>query len=216
MFLSAIAIGLFAISASLFADTPDGETPANEGVCDGLIGMTPGLYGLCVGFCEAQDCEATFDPATNEITFDESCRPSSPKLLTNYNRKMLPDDPPMPCLNIAEDECPCWTEEEIQLLAPESAECIDTRVDYPEFHTLIQLEGRYYGWPELEGVDRARSDAGNHNSGNPTCSYFILRQLHPDDTDQFQISRSFEITPAESEICQASLIQTCQSRGLLP
>ncbi|MGI9330105.1 MAG: hypothetical protein ACR2QB_05260, partial [Gammaproteobacteria bacterium] len=51
------------------AQTPDGETPAIEDVCDGLIGGTPGLYGLCVAYCEAQDL--------NE--FDK--RPPSEKIL---------------------------------------------------------------------------------------------------------------------------------------
>ena len=32
----------------VWAGTPDGFPPANEGVCDELIGGTPGLYGLCV------------------------------------------------------------------------------------------------------------------------------------------------------------------------
>ena len=39
------------------AQTPDGETPAEEQVCDPLRadGVTKGLYGLCVAFCEAHD-----------------------------------------------------------------------------------------------------------------------------------------------------------------
>ena len=100
--------------APVSAQTPDGETPANEGVCDGLLGLTPGLYGLCVGFCEAQDCVATL---TGEVTFDASCRPSSPKLLENYNKRSKQGDPPMPCINVAQDECPCWTEEELDVIA---------------------------------------------------------------------------------------------------
>ncbi len=39
------------------AQTPDGETPANEGVCDELLIATPGLYGLCVAYCEALECD---------------------------------------------------------------------------------------------------------------------------------------------------------------
>lgn len=54
MYLIVLSFILFYSPA--FAQTPDGETPANEGVCDELIGLTPGLYGLCVAFCEAQDC----------------------------------------------------------------------------------------------------------------------------------------------------------------
>ena len=42
--LAMFGLSLFAGNAS-FAQTPDGETPANEGVCDVLQGGTPGLYG---------------------------------------------------------------------------------------------------------------------------------------------------------------------------
>jgi len=36
--------------------TPDGETPAQEEVCDdaGLMGAA---FGLCIAFCEANDCD---------------------------------------------------------------------------------------------------------------------------------------------------------------
>ena len=81
MILFSLLAAAFSIAGSpAHAQTPDTETPANEGVCDGLLGATPGLYGLCVGFCEAQDCEADYDQATGEVTFDASCRPSSSSL----------------------------------------------------------------------------------------------------------------------------------------
>ena len=51
-----LAVGAILFTGTLYAQTPDGETPANEGVCDELMFYTPGLYGLCVAFCEAQDC----------------------------------------------------------------------------------------------------------------------------------------------------------------
>jgi hypothetical protein len=37
-----------------FAQTPDGETPALETVCDGLEGQA---FELCEAYCEAQDCD---------------------------------------------------------------------------------------------------------------------------------------------------------------
>ena len=66
--------------------TPDGVTPANEGVCDDLQGTTKGLYGLCVAYCEAQDLDM----------FDK--QPPSVKILENYRRKMRAGDPDMPCV----------------------------------------------------------------------------------------------------------------------
>ena len=54
---SVVLAGVVGLSSPVIASTPDGETPANEGVCDSLNGATPGLYGLCVAYCEAQDLD---------------------------------------------------------------------------------------------------------------------------------------------------------------
>jgi len=105
-------VGLLAAGSPALAQTPDGETPFNEGICDHLIGGTPGLYGLCVGFCEAQDCEATID-ASGNLTLGANCKTSSNRLLTNYNKKAQAGDPPMPCINEEQGECPCWTPESL-------------------------------------------------------------------------------------------------------
>ena len=80
------------------AQTPDGETPANEGVCDTLQGSTPGLYGLCVAYCEAQDLDS----------FDKN--PPNDKILGNYRKKMKAGDPDMPCIQVP---CPCWSADEL-------------------------------------------------------------------------------------------------------
>ncbi|MCP4628400.1 MAG: hypothetical protein GY850_33535 [bacterium] len=80
------------------AQTADAETPANQGVCEGLTEGTPGVYGLCVGFCETQNCEAAFDPATGAVTFGENCKSSAPGLLSSYNERMPAGDPEMPCI----------------------------------------------------------------------------------------------------------------------
>ncbi len=54
-----ILTGMLVVTGSATASTPDGETPANEGVCDVLKmdGIHQGLYGLCVAYCEAQDLD---------------------------------------------------------------------------------------------------------------------------------------------------------------
>jgi len=71
------------------AQTADGVTPAIEGVCDSLKnpGVTKGLYGLCVAYCEAEA--------------------SSEAVLRNYDRKRKETDPEMPCLEVVVP-CPCW------------------------------------------------------------------------------------------------------------
>jgi hypothetical protein len=100
--LTAMAFVLFTgvatMSGNVIAATPDGETPANEGVCDSLQGATPGLYGLCVAYCEAQDLDS----------FEKE--PPRTKILANYNKKKQASDPDMPCMQIP---CPCWTDAEL-------------------------------------------------------------------------------------------------------
>jgi hypothetical protein len=54
--VSSCLLGLLALAGGSAAQTSDGRPPANEGICDDLVGATPSLYGLCVAYCEAQDC----------------------------------------------------------------------------------------------------------------------------------------------------------------
>lgn len=103
-----ILIILVSLSAFNFANANDEETPAVEAVCDILIGGTPGLYGLCVAYCEAQDGEI-------DLTSDEAIMNlSAPnrKILTNYDRKMHEGDPKMPCVNY-QSSCPGWSPAEL-------------------------------------------------------------------------------------------------------
>ncbi len=82
-FVVCIALGLL-MAAPAVAQTPDGATPANEGVCDDLKGFTPGLYGLSVAFCEAQDRAALSKPITEEdLELLEDSVPSG-RILANY------------------------------------------------------------------------------------------------------------------------------------
>ncbi len=56
--LGFVCLGFFA-STDAFANTPDGETPAVEKVCDDYTGRA---FGICNAYCEAIDCD---DPASN-------------------------------------------------------------------------------------------------------------------------------------------------------
>lgn len=100
MVAAALLTGLTFVSGSVMAQTPDGSTPANEGVCNALqaTGITPGLYGLCVAYCEAQDLDS----------FDKE--PPNTKILGNYNKRKKSSDPAMPCVKVP---CPCWSETEM-------------------------------------------------------------------------------------------------------
>lgn len=116
-FISLIFTALSVFGQPALAQTPDGDTPANEGICDGLIGGTPGLYGLCVAFCEAQDCEATIDKVTGQIQLGANCQTSNVALLEKYNNRKVPGDPDMPCVTAATNECQCWSDNELYGLA---------------------------------------------------------------------------------------------------
>ena len=60
VWLACLSLGMVLATGtggSAVAMTPDDATPANEDVCLDLKNYTPGLYGLCVAYCEAQDLD---------------------------------------------------------------------------------------------------------------------------------------------------------------
>jgi hypothetical protein len=48
-----VALGSYSTAYALGGGTPDGTPPPGESACDGLTGR---VWGLCVAYCEAQDC----------------------------------------------------------------------------------------------------------------------------------------------------------------
>jgi hypothetical protein len=175
--------------------TQDGETPVNEGICDGLESATPGLYGLCVGFCEAQDCKGTFDPNNDEYALDPSCKPSSSKLLENYNKKKQPGEPTMPCINVVQNECPCWTEEELDTIADGILTACQAD---PNNAAIIGLDS---GTQELEFASASDNFIGEPG---PVCQY---------QSETPAIIRFVSITPEAFEVCRQSISTECVDRG---
>jgi hypothetical protein len=116
------------ISSISFSQSPESRTSPNEGVCDVLEDATPGLYGLCIAYCETQDCQPDFsldDPF-------QDCKPSDEKILENYRRKMRAGDPDMPC--VLQTPCPCWTADEMAEFPPNSeGNCNKCTISY-ELH----------------------------------------------------------------------------------
>jgi hypothetical protein len=96
--------------------TPDGLTPAEEDVCDDLKNGTPGLYGLCVAFCEAHDSDCVPDYSLENPYRD--CKKRDRNILDKYRQKMGDGDPDMPCLPSAGEDpefaCPCWNQEDLE------------------------------------------------------------------------------------------------------
>ena len=119
IFVCAFWLTIAALAMTASAQTPDGETPAEETICDFLQNHTKGLYGLCVAYCEAHDAHLLSpggDPA--ELTIPNQ------RILDNYRKKMKDGDPDMPCVQTT--PCPCWNAEQLDALpAPLLADADD-------------------------------------------------------------------------------------------
>jgi hypothetical protein len=151
-FLAALAsLALFGgLAGNSVASTPDGETPANEGVCDVLQGGTPGLYGLCVAYCEAQDLD----------TFDKG--PPNVRILANYRKKMKTGDPDMPCLQVP---CPCWSDEEFASITSDGMAAACMRAT-----NRIQI---------IDNAPKTRFAEADTTSGGERCRYIDLNAAPP-------------------------------------
>jgi hypothetical protein len=132
------------------AQTPDGETPANEGVCDSLQGSTPGLYGLCVAYCEAQDLDS----------FDKD--PPNEKILANYRKKMKAGDPDMPCIQVP---CPCWSSAELGSITADGAAAA-----CPRSTGKIQI---------IDNAPKTKFAEADENAGRERCRYIDLNAVPP-------------------------------------
>jgi hypothetical protein len=115
------------------AKTKDGVTPSGESVCDALQDATPGLFGLCVAYCEAKDCD---DPLSD-------CGTSGERILANYNKKKAAGDPDMPCLAqpAPAAACPCFSEGDILALSTPYNLCFD---NYRGILTAVMAGSAYY------------------------------------------------------------------------
>lgn len=143
-------VGMMALTGAVSATTPDGETPANEGVCDVLKGGTAGLYGLCVAYCEAQDLDS----------FDKG--PPNTKILANYNKKKLATDPEMPCLQVP---CPCWSDAEFASISADgmAAAC-------PSATNKLQI---------IDNAPKTHFAEADITAGSERCRYIDLNTVPP-------------------------------------
>jgi hypothetical protein len=184
------------LSFNIQAKTPDGEVPANEGVCDELTGATRGLYGLCVAFCEAQDCEMDFsldDPF-------ENCQASSSKILDNYNRKKTDADPEMPC--VVQSSCPCWSNAELESL-PYPGEGKSSRCDSTSRRDIWSVNNRDKTGAYVLTLPGRGSDPVYRCRFGDTCS----------DGECLNVTRDLEITEEEYIDCTAQVQSSGIDRG---
>ena len=113
LIIEAVLILVLAVfSMNLWAQTPDGLTPAEEGICNFLKTdrVTKRLYGLCVAFCEAHDAPADVTTMTEEDL--KKSDPASLTLFDLYERKRGEYGPELPCVNY-DGTCPVWTQAEL-------------------------------------------------------------------------------------------------------
>ena len=169
----------------------DGVTPAEETTCDELKadGITKGLYGLCVAYCEAQDIFDETVPVTEEeaLAIIEDSMPSE-KILRNYDRRKKDTDPEMPCIvKVVDAICPCWDNLDSIVYSASTNQSCTKRTDF------IRI---------TEGIRR-----GDYASLRPDilfCSSTINR-----------ISKKISnLTNAESESCKTQILAACDSLGL--
>lgn len=193
-FLSLLGVSLAMIALPAAAQTPDGLTPAVETMCDPLADATPGLQGLCVAMCEAQDCEATMDDQGN-VSFSPSCNASAPKILANYDKLATPVDPPMPCVKVA---CPCWASDEIANIADIGATCMA----YKEYGFAW-----LYGTGSQGGREQAIASKEPGSNGL-TC-------VGQETSSGLDITRH-NISSAAYSQCEDAVLKECARRGLLP
>jgi hypothetical protein len=89
-----------------------------DSVCQSVKDGTPGLFGLCLAYCEAHDCGE--DPV--------NCVQSNQKILDKYDAKKTDTDLPMPCTATGVD-CPCFVASELLLLDTPFVTCETGIVD---------------------------------------------------------------------------------------
>ncbi|HKI04019.1 MAG TPA: hypothetical protein VKK31_18715 [Thermoanaerobaculia bacterium] len=80
---------LLICTGAVLAQTPDGETPAEETVCDNETGAA---FGLCNAYCEAMDCESD-DPQAS----DTACSKVRAKFQQTTGRDLPCEAPPVTC-----------------------------------------------------------------------------------------------------------------------
>lgn len=184
-----ILITLVSLSAFNFANANDDETPAVEEICDVLIGGTPGLYGLCVAYCEAQDGEV--DLTSEEAIMDLST--PSRKILANYDRKIREGDPKMPCVNY-QTTCPGWSQTELEDLGTHGL----TALDYENETTQ-----RFFDLEEDRRADDTVRAMIFTSAEKFYTSYF--HRTSSDVSNNTSGVRNLEVTQEEFEACKQEL-----------
>jgi hypothetical protein len=203
----ATAFGLSACGGGQAGDEPARDvaqatsTSAQRGLCESLkaSGVTPGLYGLCVAYCEALNCPDTTAGVERPAAV---CEAPDPGILRSYNKKKSQTDPTMPC--VQQNLCPCWNAEELAgvgfSFTPHSLELFWNRS--VDIEALRLAENRvatddspYGGFTSVSVDDTNTAD---------NCTYFYA-DLAPNAPSP--IIRVQDITQAQADMCKAQIEQ---------
>jgi hypothetical protein len=208
LILIAVTFALIS-SVPATAQTPDGLTPAVETVCDDLIGYTPGLYGLCVAYCEAHDAQL-LSPSGDPAELDRPNR----QILRNYNSLRSDSDPTMPCVPADEpqDSCPCWTADELLEVLPPISN-IDVNLAHAYRNSNISAV--------LENLEIVNDDTGNpvppliqlsvvYVPGESNCEVVNMDYPGGPQTDDIRFDTSKE--EFQSQSCRTLLVDRALAR----
>jgi len=117
-----LAISMSFVFPTTWAQTADGDTPAEEDVCDGQVGAA---FGLCNAYCEAMDCDSD-SPNANEL----ACLEVKDHFMT------LTGNPSLPC----ENTCPCFTADDLAQLGDPGQQCGDVP-GFPDLAGVVYTNG---------------------------------------------------------------------------
>lgn len=197
--ISSVAL-LILIAPGAFAQTADGQSPADESVCDPLTadGVSTGLYGLCVAFCEAQDF-ADAEVLLTKADLEElrNGLPSG-RILDQYNDLKQDSDPSMPC--IVETDCPCWTQDELK-----SIDGVGT--NGRAFFCDAQINDFGVEWTKqiVEGDPFHTAGAVNGSAATPPDPLNFCRYVNAGT----QTLRQVETSPEDTASCFAAVTEQC-------
>lgn len=166
----------------------------NKGACKTLNepGVTPGLYGLCVAYCEALDCN--LDSTTPTATHPQCDKPST-KILGRYNAMKTATDPNMPCVVPPPTECSCWTQQEISQIG-------STWLGDPSQYMLLWQNNYDASYGLWEYYTSGYHGAGVSYLPEPSCSYF-----HYDAYDPLYSSPVVRVISVSEQMAQACQVQ---------
>jgi hypothetical protein len=206
----AIAFGAIVFTSTIHAQTPDGQTPADEGVCDLESGAA---YGLCVSYCEAMDCDSS-----EAVASSEACQ-------NRFNRffDLTGQEPPCESPPPAESLCPCSTNWQHLELFPDPNSATFSGCSYSEVldpYILLQIgkqdTSEQYRMIAAntdsevgDELSQCYSYSGSEWSGNDLEGGVVLQNIYPESSEMFD-----QMQDAFYEACFQEVVKIAEHFGI--